>query len=176
MSDPGELRHRLTLEAPVETPDGAGGVTRSFATVATLWAAVTPVSMRGGVEAADLAATVTGLFIAAGNQAPTAAALPGLMRPPDHELKLCQRHLELLDTTETIRTMDVTNGVTYYQGYSFKVPKRATPTMTVTTDGSSGFGPPTTSSALNGVRVQATASATTAGRTMAYALKADARL
>ncbi len=35
MTGPGELRHRLVLEAPVETPDGAGGVTRSYATLAT---------------------------------------------------------------------------------------------------------------------------------------------
>ena len=59
MTDPGELRHRLTLEEPVETADGTGGVTRSFATVTTLWASVTPVSARGRVEAASLAADVT---------------------------------------------------------------------------------------------------------------------
>jgi len=59
MIDPGALNHRVTLETPVEIPDGAGGVTRGYATVATLWAAVTPVSARGDVEAASLAANVT---------------------------------------------------------------------------------------------------------------------
>jgi SPP1 family predicted phage head-tail adaptor len=59
MIDPGELNHRLVLEAPVEAPDGAGGVTRSYQSVATLWAAVAPVSARGDVSAADLGATVT---------------------------------------------------------------------------------------------------------------------
>jgi SPP1 family predicted phage head-tail adaptor len=59
MTAPGDLRHRLVLEAPVETPDGAGGVTRSFAAVATLWAAVTPVAARGTVDAASLATDVT---------------------------------------------------------------------------------------------------------------------
>ena len=59
MTGPGELRHRLVLEAPVETPDGAGGVTRSYATLATVWAKVTPASARGDVDADDLAATVT---------------------------------------------------------------------------------------------------------------------
>ena len=59
MTDPGELRHRLVLEAPVETADGAGGVTRSFATVTTLWAAIVPASARGGVIADDVGATVT---------------------------------------------------------------------------------------------------------------------
>lgn len=36
----GSLRRRLTLEAPVETPDGAGGVARTWTTVVDLWAAV----------------------------------------------------------------------------------------------------------------------------------------
>ena len=55
MTQPGELDRRLTLEAPVETDDGAGGVTRSYQTVTTLWAAVAPVSAR-----ADIAAAGTG--------------------------------------------------------------------------------------------------------------------
>ena len=59
MTAPGELRHRLVLEAPVETPDGAGGVTRSYAALATLWAKMTPVAARGDVVADDLAAAVT---------------------------------------------------------------------------------------------------------------------
>lgn len=59
MIDPGELNRRLTLEAPVETADGAGGVTRSYATVTTLWAAVRPASARGDVVAAATGATVT---------------------------------------------------------------------------------------------------------------------
>jgi SPP1 family predicted phage head-tail adaptor len=59
MSDPGEFRHRVELQEPVETPDGAGGVSRSHATVATLWAAVTPLSPRERVEAANLGANVT---------------------------------------------------------------------------------------------------------------------
>ena len=59
MTDPGDLRHRLLLEQPVETADGAGGVTRSYATVTTLWAAVVPVSARGDVVADDLGARIT---------------------------------------------------------------------------------------------------------------------
>ena len=59
MTDPGRLRHRLVLEEPIETPDGAGGVARSYATVATLWAAVTPVAARAEVSADSLAASVT---------------------------------------------------------------------------------------------------------------------
>jgi SPP1 family predicted phage head-tail adaptor len=38
----GALRHRLTLEAPVDAPDAAGGATRTWNVVATLWAAIEP--------------------------------------------------------------------------------------------------------------------------------------
>jgi SPP1 family predicted phage head-tail adaptor len=34
----GVMRRRFTLEAPVEAPDGLGGVTRGFVTVAAFWA------------------------------------------------------------------------------------------------------------------------------------------
>lgn len=59
MSNPGLLRRRLTLEAPVENADGAGGVTRSYEAVATLWGEVTPVSAARSIEAERLAARVT---------------------------------------------------------------------------------------------------------------------
>lgn len=36
----GALRRRLVLEAPVATPDGLGGATESFQTVASLWGQV----------------------------------------------------------------------------------------------------------------------------------------
>jgi len=62
MSNPGLLRSRLTLEAPVESADGAGGVVRSFEAVATLWAEVTPVSAARAVEAERLGARVTHLI------------------------------------------------------------------------------------------------------------------
>ena len=59
VNDPGTLNRRLVLEAPVEADDGAGGVTRSFAATATLWASVAPVSARSGVDADRLDARVT---------------------------------------------------------------------------------------------------------------------
>ena len=59
MTDASTLNRRLTLEEPVETDDGAGGVTRDYQTLATLWAEVTPVAARGEVVAAALGATVT---------------------------------------------------------------------------------------------------------------------
>jgi SPP1 family predicted phage head-tail adaptor len=46
-----ELNRRLVLEAPAETDDGAGGVTRLYDVVTTLWAQVVPVSARGEVVA-----------------------------------------------------------------------------------------------------------------------------
>jgi SPP1 family predicted phage head-tail adaptor len=55
----GDLNRRLVLEAPAETPDGAGGVTRSFAAVTTLWAQVEPVSARNLVVADMPGATIT---------------------------------------------------------------------------------------------------------------------
>jgi SPP1 family predicted phage head-tail adaptor len=39
-----QLRHRLTLEAPDETPDGAGGVVRSWTALGEIWAAIEPLS------------------------------------------------------------------------------------------------------------------------------------
>lgn len=36
----GALKRRLVLEAPVATPDGLGGATQAFETVAALWAQV----------------------------------------------------------------------------------------------------------------------------------------
>jgi SPP1 family predicted phage head-tail adaptor len=59
MTGIGELNCRLVLEESTETPDGAGGVTRSYAPVMTLWAKVEPVSARFHVEADAGGATIT---------------------------------------------------------------------------------------------------------------------
>ena len=40
----GRLRHRLMLETPVDMPDGAGGVSRSWTDAGAVWAAVEPVA------------------------------------------------------------------------------------------------------------------------------------
>ena len=52
MTAPGDLNRRLTLQAPVESNDGEGGVARSYSAVTTLWAQVVPLS-RGANVAAD---------------------------------------------------------------------------------------------------------------------------
>jgi SPP1 family predicted phage head-tail adaptor len=59
MLNPGRLKTRLVLEAPVETPDGQGGVARSYAIAATLWASVAAVSSRDDVRADAAGAAVT---------------------------------------------------------------------------------------------------------------------
>ena len=56
MTEIGDLNRRLVLEAPVESDDGEGGVTRSFAAVTTLWAQVVPLTERADVTAASLGA------------------------------------------------------------------------------------------------------------------------
>ena len=59
MTNLGELNRRLTLQAPVDTPDGAGGSTRSHTDVTTLWAKVEPLSARSDIVAANAGATIT---------------------------------------------------------------------------------------------------------------------
>lgn len=54
----GTLDRRLTLQAPGEADDGAGGVIRDYVTVTTLWASVTPLSARGDSEAERLGAAL----------------------------------------------------------------------------------------------------------------------
>lgn len=51
MIDPGQLKTRLVIQQPVETPDDQGGVVRSWTTFATVWAQVTPLAARRDVEA-----------------------------------------------------------------------------------------------------------------------------
>lgn len=58
MTSIGDLNRRLVLQAPVETDDGEGGVTRSYATVATLWAQITPLSTRADIAAGSLGAAL----------------------------------------------------------------------------------------------------------------------
>lgn len=50
----GRLRHRLTIEQPVTTPDGAGGNTETWIVVADVWGRVEPLSGSERVEAGRL--------------------------------------------------------------------------------------------------------------------------
>jgi SPP1 family predicted phage head-tail adaptor len=51
MSAIGRLRHRLTLEAPEEAPDGAGGVVRTWTALGEIWAAIEPLAAADAVIA-----------------------------------------------------------------------------------------------------------------------------
>ena len=51
----GELRHRLVIEQPETTPDGAGGNTETWITLAEVWGAVEPLSGSERVEAGRIA-------------------------------------------------------------------------------------------------------------------------
>ena len=55
----GRLRTRLTVESPVETSDGAGGVVRTYEEHSTVWAAVEPVAAAFGVATERTGQTVT---------------------------------------------------------------------------------------------------------------------
>ena len=58
MTAPGDLNRRLLLEAPVETGDGAGGVTRLYDVVTMLWAQVLPLSAAATIAADNPGGTV----------------------------------------------------------------------------------------------------------------------
>lgn len=51
MIDPGQLKTRLVIQQPIETPDDQGGVVRTWTTFATVWAQMTPLGARRDVEA-----------------------------------------------------------------------------------------------------------------------------
>ena len=58
MTGPGDLNRRLVLDAPAEADDGAGGVTRLYDVVTTLWAQVVPRSAVRSAAADRLGAIV----------------------------------------------------------------------------------------------------------------------
>jgi len=51
MIDPGQLRTRLVLQQPVETPDDQGGVTRIWSSYGNAWAKIAPLLAVPVVEA-----------------------------------------------------------------------------------------------------------------------------
>ena len=56
---PGHLKHRITIEASTNTADGRGGVTKAWATHATVWARVTPLSARESFQAGQVQGSVS---------------------------------------------------------------------------------------------------------------------
>ena len=55
----GALRARLTLEAPLETPDDAGGVIRRFVAAASVWCEIATLNAQQRFEAEQIGQTVT---------------------------------------------------------------------------------------------------------------------
>lgn len=56
----GDLRHRISIEAPTDTADGMGGQTRTWASVAeNVPAAIWPTSANETIQAAQQTMTVT---------------------------------------------------------------------------------------------------------------------
>lgn len=55
----GKLNKRVGLQQLTQTPDGAGGFTEEWATIATLWAEVAPVSAFERLQADQLRAGVS---------------------------------------------------------------------------------------------------------------------
>ena len=55
----GKLRTRIAIRRPVRTPDGAGGVSRSWSTIASPRAYVKPISGGERFQAMAISATVT---------------------------------------------------------------------------------------------------------------------
>lgn len=69
MIDPGRLNRRLTLQAPIESDDGQGGVVRGYADQAAVWAQVAPVvasAVERGVAGAEVAAMQLRIILRAG--------------------------------------------------------------------------------------------------------------
>lgn len=81
----GDLIHRLSLEAPVRTSDGAGGVIRTFALVAEVWGDIRAQSGHERQDADRLGAHVS-LAIWIRHR-------DGLS--PDHRFRLGQRIFEI---------------------------------------------------------------------------------
>ena len=53
------LRHRLTLEQEIKTPDGAGGYTKTWESVADIWAEIQPISGKERVFAGQISAEIS---------------------------------------------------------------------------------------------------------------------
>jgi SPP1 family predicted phage head-tail adaptor len=55
----GELRQRVTLQQPNDVPDGAGGFTRSWSDLASVWARIEPLSGAERLRAVQLESAVS---------------------------------------------------------------------------------------------------------------------
>ncbi|WP_234894392.1 phage head closure protein [Agrobacterium vitis] len=107
MPDPGRMTARLTLEQPVNEPDGQGGVSQGWQAIAMLWALIEPQSFtreeRGEAEIATIDQTVTIRFrtdVARGHRLVKGTRILAVraLRDPDESKRFL-----LLDCEEEVR-------------------------------------------------------------------------
>lgn len=55
----GDLNKRMSIQSPTQTADGMGGWTTTYATVATVWAAVWPTSAKETLKAGQTSMEIT---------------------------------------------------------------------------------------------------------------------
>jgi hypothetical protein len=78
---------------------------------------------------------ITGLIILPGNEAPSAARAPFIMRPYDQELAICQRYFEtyVAPYSQVFISALQNSAATYYtSAWTFRTRKRAAPTFALT--------------------------------------------
>ncbi len=49
--NPGEMRHRIMIKTPTEAQSGTGHITKTWVTLATVWASIKPISGRELLQA-----------------------------------------------------------------------------------------------------------------------------
>ena len=64
----GDLRHRVTIQSATDTTAAGGTVSRTWASVATVWASITPIKAQEQVEADQTVAVVTHLIATRSNE------------------------------------------------------------------------------------------------------------
>jgi hypothetical protein len=156
----------------------------TFQTAANAWTAGNYFGATGtvnGAAATTDAFYITGLTVLPGNEAPSAARSPFVMRPYDQELVTCQRYYEPLTFPTTGLAQLVPgglNGANYYSQWYFHAKKRATPTIALAPGAAWAVGTPTAYPGIDNVifYVSANSAFVLTGTAGANGLIADARL
>ena len=154
------------------------------APAANTWYSVNYVGAPGQVNAVATTSDVfivSGVTVHPGNEAPSAARSPFVMRPYDQELVTCQRYYEPLTFPTTGLAQLVPgglNGANYYSQWYFHAKKRATPTIALAPGAAWAVGTPTAYPGIDNVifYVSANSAFVLTGTAGANGLIADARL
>jgi len=89
----GQLRHRVEVQALTRTGDGQGGATESWATVATVWGAVTPLAGREAFNMHQVEPTATHQIVMRYQSNPVVTA--------QHQIKFGTRTFRILSVLNT---------------------------------------------------------------------------